>query len=68
MVWSVKNVAVIVACIVIVAWFFRYEYVTKTIRDTSCVERIDRFTGDRCLFSDNVPACTKIVAALPCGK
>lgn len=68
MVWSVKNVSVIVVCIVIAAWYFRYEYVTKTIRDISCVERIDRFTGNRCLFSDDIPACPKIVASLPCRE
>ena len=68
MIWSVKNVSVIVVCIAIAAWFFRYEYVTKTIKNIACVERINRFTGDRCLFSTDIPTCTHIVTSRPCEK
>ncbi|HKI82117.1 MAG TPA: hypothetical protein VKA04_10760 [Pseudodesulfovibrio sp.] len=68
MIWSVKNVTVIIVCIAIAGWFFRYQYDTKTIKDASCVERINRFTGDRCLFSVDVPICAKIVPSPPCER
>lgn len=68
MIWSVKNVTVIVACIAALAWFFRYQYETKTIRNVSCVVRVNRFTGDRCLLTNREPTCAKIVPSRPCEE
>ena len=68
MVWTVKNVTVIVVLILVAAWFFRHEYVTRTVKDVTCVERVNRFTRDRCLASHDVPACTRIVASEPCDE
>jgi hypothetical protein len=67
-IWSVKNVSIILVFIALAAWFLRYEYVTRTINNIACVERINRFTGDRCLFSTDIPTCTHIVASRPCEK
>lgn len=47
---------------------FRYEYVTRTLSDISCVEHLNRYTKDRCLVSEDEPRCRTIVTAPPCEK
>jgi len=66
MYWTVKKLLLAAVVLVLVAWYFRYEHVTRSIGDVSCVKRIDRFTSDRCLVSDDIPACTRIITLFPC--
>lgn len=66
--WSIRPGLLIIVFFLLIVWFFRYEYVTKTLDDVSCVERMNRYTRDRCLLSDDVPICRKIVASSPCEK
>lgn len=50
----------------VIIWFFRHEYVTRSLKDVSCVERINRYTRDRCLVSHDVPECRELIQAPPC--
>lgn len=50
----VRTVFVVVGAFVLIVWFFRYEYVTRTLNDVSCVERVNRYTKERCLISADV--------------
>ena len=68
MYWTVKNILVVVVLVVLVAWYFRYEYVTRTIGDVSCVQRLDRFTSNRCLVSTDIPTCNRVVTLFPCDE
>lgn len=63
---SVRPVLIVVVSFLLIVWFFRYEYVTRTLSDVSCVERVNRYTKARCLISDDVPRCRIIITAAPC--
>lgn len=65
---SVRPVLIVVALFVLIVWFLRHEYVTRTLSDVSCVERVNRYTKARCLVSDDVPRCRIIVTAAPCDR
>ncbi|HSH42773.1 MAG TPA: hypothetical protein VK973_11680 [Arenicellales bacterium] len=51
---------------VLIVWFFRYEEVTRTLEGVSCTERVNRYTRDRCLVSDEVAFCRKVISSRPC--
>lgn len=65
---SVRPVLIVVASFVLIVWFYRYEYVTRTLSDVSCVERVNRYTKQRCLVSDDVPRCRTIITSQPCDS
>lgn len=65
---SVRPVVIVVSVFVLIVWFFRYEYVTRTLNEVSCVERVNRYTKERCLISDDVPRCRTIITAAPCER
>lgn len=56
----------VIASFFLIVWFFRYEYITRTLSDVSCVERVNRYTKSRCLVSDDVPRCRTIITSAPC--
>lgn len=64
----VRTVFVVVGAFVLIVWFFRYEYVTRTLNDVSCVERVNRYTKERCLISADVPRCVTILTTPPCER
>lgn len=68
MYWVVKNIVIVVVILAATALYFRYEYRTQMIGDISCVKRIDRFTGSRCLLSTDMPTCTRVVTLFPCDE
>jgi hypothetical protein len=63
---SVRTPFIIAVAFILIVWFYRYEYVTRTLDNVSCTERVNRYTRDRCLVSDNIPLCRKVIAARPC--
>lgn len=63
---SVRPVLIVVALFVLIVWYFRFEYVTRTLSDVSCVERVNRYTKARCLVSDDIPRCRTIITSAPC--
>lgn len=65
---SFRPVLVVIATFFLIVWFFRYEYITRTLSNVSCVERVNRYTKDRCLVSEDEPRCATIVTAPPCEK
>lgn len=58
----------IVISLLLTIWMFRYGYETKSIGSTTCVERVNLLTGDRCLFSGNIVACSPIGTAKQCRR
>lgn len=50
----------------LIVWFFRYEEVTQTLEGVSCTERVNRYSHDRCLVSDDVAFCRKVITSRPC--
>ncbi len=65
---SLRPVLVVFATFFLIVWFYRYEYITRTLSDVSCVERVNRYTKDRCLVSDDEPRCRTIVTAPLCDE
>lgn len=68
--WSLTHVLMlgIVISLLLIIWMFRYDYVTNSIGSTTCVERVNRLTGDRCLFSGNIVACSHIGTSKQCSR
>lgn len=65
---SVGPVVIVLAFFLLIVWFFRYEYVTRTLNEVSCVERVNRYTKERCLISVDVPRCRTIITTVPCER
>ena len=63
---TVTPAMLFIVAFLLIVWWFRYEYVTRQLQDVSCVERVNRYTRDRCLVSGQVPECRKVLATRPC--